>query len=266
MSNVMDLFRLDGKKALVTGGGRGLGYFAAEALAEAGADVAICGRDVSGKLEEAASRLRETGRDCFALKCDVSLEDEVVEVARQLRERWGRCDVLVNNAGIGGMFPSAQLSVEAWDTMMAVNLRGMFLCSREIGKLMIEQGSGCIINVSSENGQVGFSTGMTAYATSKIGAVGLTRSLAVEWGRHGIRVNAILPGNMEEGMMEAMKDRESPFFKMAGETMLRLIPLGSFGTGDDMKGATVYLASPAGRYVSGAKLVLDGGFTINAGL
>ena len=149
---------------------------------------------------------------------------------------------------------------------MATNLRGTFLCCRELAKLMIRQKSGSIINVSSENGQVGFRAGMAPYATAKIGVIGLTRSLAVEWGAHGIRVNAVLPGNMQEGMMEALQDEQSAMYRFMGEAMLNLIPLGAFGTGDDMKGACVFLASDAGRYVSGAKIVVDGGFVINAGL
>ncbi len=104
------------------------------------------------------------------------------------------------------------------------------------------------------------------HAKTEDGVIGLTRSLAVEWGKQNIRVNALLPGNMEEGMMEAMKDKESPFYKLAGEALLNLIPLNNFGTADDMKGATVFLASDASRYVTGAKLVFDGGFTINAGV
>jgi NAD(P)-dependent dehydrogenase (short-subunit alcohol dehydrogenase family) len=107
---------------------------------------------------------------------------------------------------------------------------------------------------------------MAAYATTKIGVIGLTRSLAVEWGKHGINVNAILPGNMEEGMMELLKDREGPMFQAIGKPLLRLIPTGDFGSADDIKGAALFLASPAGRYVNGAKLVVDGGFTINAGI
>jgi NAD(P)-dependent dehydrogenase (short-subunit alcohol dehydrogenase family) len=150
--------------------------------------------------------------------------------------------------------------------MMNINLLGTFQCCREIGKLMIEQCSGSIINFSSENGQVGFSTGMTAYATTKTGIVGLSRSLAVEWGKFNIRVNALLPGNMEEGMMEALKDRQSPFFQLAGEPLLKMTPLNRFGNGEDIKGAVVFLASNASSYISGAKIVLDGGFTINAGL
>jgi NAD(P)-dependent dehydrogenase (short-subunit alcohol dehydrogenase family) len=265
MTHALDLYKLDGKIALVTGGSRGLGYFAAEGLAEAGADIAICGRDMTGKLDDAVQRLKSLGRDCIAIKCDVSNEDDVTQMAGRVKEHYGRCDILVNNAGMGAMIPSVQMTADSWNAMMATNLTGTFLCCREIGKLMIEQKSGSIINLSSENGQVGFSFGMTAYATTKIGVIGLTRSLAVEWGKLGIRVNALLPGNMQEGMMEAMKDTDSPLYRMAGQTLLRLIPLNGFGTGDDIKGAIVYLASDAGRYVTGAKVVVDGGFIINAG-
>jgi gluconate 5-dehydrogenase len=266
MTHALDLFKLDGKVALVAGGSRGLGYFAAEGMAEAGADVVICGRGLHGDLEEAAGRLKKTGRNILAVKCDVSREEEVVHLAQQVKEQFDRCDILVNSAGIGAMVPTVQMTSEAWTNMMNINLLGTFQCCREIGKIMIEQGSGSIINFSSENGQVGFSTGMTAYATTKIGLVGLSRSLAVEWGNHNIRVNALLPGNMEEGMMEALKDRQSPFYQLAGEPLLNMTPIHRFGGGDDIKGAVVFLASDASCYISGAKIVVDGGFTINAGL
>jgi len=266
MTHALDLFKLDGKVALVTGGSKGLGYFAAEGLAEAGADVAICGRGMSASLDDALEHLKKTGRDCIAIKCDVSKEDDVIRMATAVKDHYGKCDILVNSAGIGAMLPSVDLSAEEWTNMMNINLLGTFLCCREFGKIMIEQGGGNIINFSSENGQVGFAVGMAPYATSKIGLVGLSRSLAVEWGKHNIRVNAILPGNMEEGMMEMLKDRESPFFQFVGDAMLKLIPLNNFGIGNDIKGAIVFLASEAARYVSGAKLVVDGGFTINAGL
>ncbi len=265
MAHALDLFKLDGKVALVTGGSKGLGYFAAEGLAEAGADVAICGRDISAGLDDAVEKLKKIGRDCIAIKCDISKEEEVIRMAQSMKDHYDKCDILINSAGLGAMLPSVDVSADDWTYMMNTNLLGTFLCCREIGKIMIEQGSGNITNFSSENGQVGFATGMAPYATSKIGIVGLTRSLAVEWGRHNIRVNAILPGNMEEGMMELLKDRESPFFQYVGDAMLKMIPLNNFGIGDDIKGAIVYLSSEAARYVSGAKIVVDGGFTINSG-
>jgi NAD(P)-dependent dehydrogenase (short-subunit alcohol dehydrogenase family) len=266
MTHALDLFKLEGKVALVTGGGRGLGYFAAEGLAQAGADVAVCGRDIGGNLDSAVQKLKATGRKVIAIKCDITQEDQVLRMAEEMKEHYGRCDILVNNAGIGGMIPSVQMTSRDWVNMMNVNLLGTFQCCREIGKMMIDQKNGSIINFSSENGQVGFSSGMAAYATSKIGIIGLSRSLAVEWGIHNIRVNAILPGNMEEGMMETLKDKESFLYQMAGEAMLNLTPLKSFGNGDDIKGAIIFLASEASRYVSGAKIVVDGGFTINSGL
>jgi gluconate 5-dehydrogenase len=266
MTHAMELFNLNDKVALVTGGGRGLGYFAAEGLVEAGANVAICGRNISGDLDDAVQKLKEKNRNCIAIKCNIENEDEVKQMAQKMRDHYGKCNILVNNAGISGIIPSEQMTSAAWNQMINTNLTGTFQCCREIGKLMIEQRSGNIINFSSENGQVGFSLGMTAYATTKIGIVGLSRSLAVEWGKHNIRVNAILPGNMEEGMMEEMKNKESMFYQFAGENLLNLTPLSRFGTGDDIKGAIVFLASEASSYISGAKLVVDGGFTINGGL
>ncbi len=266
MTHISDLFKLDGKVALVTGGGRGLGYFSAEGLTEAGADVAICGRDIHGKLDNALEKLKKSGRDCISIKCDVSKEIEVKQMAKTIKNYYGKCDILVNNAGIGDVAPSKTYSLSRWNNLINTNLTGTFLCCREIGKMMIRQKNGRIINFSSENGQVGFSVGMTAYATTKIGIIGLTRSLAVEWGKYNIKVNAILPGNMEEGMMLVLKDKNGPMYKTIGEPLLKLIPLKRFGSGDDIKGAIVFLASEASSYISGAKIVVDGGFTINAGI
>ena len=268
MTHVKDLFNLDGKVALVTGGGRGLGYFSAEGLVEAGANVAICGRNIHGKLDDAVKKLQSLrdGCDCIAIKCDVTQEEEVKQMATTVKDHYGKCDVLINNAGITDARPSKSFSIKRWNEMIAVNLTGTFSCCKYIGKLMIKQKSGNIINYSSENGQVGFTLGMTAYATTKIGIVGLTRSLAVEWGRHNIRVNAILPGNMEEGMMEMMKDKEGVMYQAMGEQLLNKTPIRRFGSADDIKGTIVFLASDASSYVTGAKIVLDGGFTIHAGV
>jgi len=266
LPNVLDLFKLDGKVSLVTGGGRGLGFFSAEALAEAGSNVAICGRDLHGKLDIAIAKLKETGRDCIAIKCDITNEDEVRQMVEKMKDYYGKCDILVNNAGIGDISPSKSMSLKRWNEILNTNLTGAFLCCREFGKLMIKQNFGNIINFSSENGQVGFAIGMAAYATTKIGIIGLTRSLAVEWGKYNIRVNAILPGNMEEGMMEMLKDKNGAFYKTYGEQILRKIPLKRFGDSDAIKGAIVFLASDASRYISGANILVDAGFTINAGL
>jgi gluconate 5-dehydrogenase len=268
MTHISDLFSLEGKVALVTGGGKGLGYFAAEGLVEAGADVAICGRDIHGKLEDAVDKLKKIGGDCMSIKCDVTIEEDVKQMATMMKEHYGKCDILVNNAGISDSAQSKTYSLERWKKVIDTNITGTFLCCREIGTMMIEQNGGSIINISSLNGQSGASVraGMTAYATSKVGVIGLTRTLAVEWGRYNIRVNAILPGNMEEGMMEFLQDKDSPPYKMVGIPLLKITPLNRFGSGDDIKGIVVFLASKASSYISGEKILVDGAITINFGL
>ncbi|MFW9896381.1 MAG: SDR family NAD(P)-dependent oxidoreductase [Candidatus Thorarchaeota archaeon] len=266
MTHISDLYRLNGLVGLVTGGGKGLGYFSAEGLVESGAKVAICGRDITGKLDVAVDKLNKIGGDCISIKCDVTNEDEVKRMASIMNGQFGKCDILINSAGVSDIGPSNMYSLERWKNIIDTNITGTFLCCREIGKMMINQKNGSIINFSSENGQVGFSAGMTAYATSKIGVIGLSRSLAVEWGRYNIRVNAILPGNMQEGMMEYLQDLNHPMYKLAGVPLLNLIPLKRFGNGDDIKGTIVFLASKGGSYITGASIVVDGGFTINAGL
>lgn len=268
MTHIADLFKLNGKVALITGGGKGLGYFSAEGLAEAGADIAICGRDIHGKLDKAVEKLKEITGNCMAIKCDITKEGDVKQMAQIMKENFGKCDILVNNAGISDVAPSKTYSLKKWKDIIDTNITGTFLCCREIGKMMIRQKSGSIINISSLNGQSGASFGMgfTAYATSKVGVIGLTRTLAVEWGKYNIRVNAILPGNMEEGMMEFLQDKDSPMYKMMGIPLLNLTPIRRFGSGDDIKGTVVFLASKAGSYISGEKILVDGGITINVGV
>lgn len=266
MTHALELFRLDGKVAIVTGAARGLGYAMAEGLAEAGANVAVCGRGRRGSLDEVAERLSALGRDCIAIRCDVSDEADVLAMTEQVESHYGQCDILVNNAGISAIKPTVDYDADAWSRMMDINLKGAFLCSREAGKRMIARAQGgSIINISSLNGQVGIPLGMAAYAASKIGVIGLTRSLAVEWGPHGIRVNAILPGNMADGMMDFLKNTEGGAYRAVAPSLLNRIPMQSFGTADDMKGAAVFLASDASRYISGEQILVDGACTINGG-
>ena len=139
MTHISDLFNLEGKVALVTGGGKGLGYFSAEGLAESGADVAICGRDIHGKLNNAVEKLRKIGRDCISIKCDVTSEDDVKQMATKMKEHYGKCDILVNNAGISDMGQSQTYTMKRWKKVIDTNITGTFLCCREIGKMMIKQ-------------------------------------------------------------------------------------------------------------------------------
>jgi len=266
MTHITELFNLDGEVALVTGGGKGLGYFSAEGLVEAGADVVICGRDIHGKLDVAVEKLKKIGGDCIPIQCDITKEADVKNMAKTIKEHYGKCDILVNNAGIGYNGPSESYSLERWNKIMTTNVTGAFLCSREIGKMMIRQKQGSIINISSMTGQVGFSQGMTAYATSKTGLVGMSRSLAVEWGKFNVRVNAVLPGVMEEGMLERLQDKNGPSFKRMGDALLNITPINKFGNRDDIKGVVVFLAAKASSYITGAKILVDGGITINGGV
>ncbi|MCK5343097.1 MAG: SDR family oxidoreductase, partial [Candidatus Heimdallarchaeota archaeon] len=148
-----------------------MGYFSAEGLIEAGADVAICGRDIHGKLEIAIEKLKKIGGDCIPIKCDVTKEEDVQHMANTMEDYYGKCDILVNNAGISDTAQSKNYSLERWKNVIDTNITGTFLCCREIGKMMIKQKGGSIINISSLNGQSGASVGvgMTAYATSKVG-------------------------------------------------------------------------------------------------
>ena len=262
MRKIKELFNLNGKVALVTGGSKGLGYFSAQALAEAGADVAICSRDIHESLEVADKTLKDLGSNSLAIRCDIKNEDEVKKMAQKLKEYYGKCDILVNNAAISKNMPSKNMSLRRWNDVMNTNLTGTFICSREIGKLMIRKKSGVIINISSIAAEKGSLFGCIAYFSTKTGILGLTRKLAVEWGKYNIRVNAILPGVFAEGMTENLKNKDDPLYKQVGEYNLQTIPLGRFGFGEDIKGPIVFLASEASKYISGITLRVDAGHNI----
>ncbi|MBX6763914.1 MAG: SDR family oxidoreductase [Rubrobacteraceae bacterium] len=253
----LDLFRLDGKTALVTGGGRGLGRQMAEALSEAGANVVICSRRME-QLEEARRGMEKAGGRVLALACDVTEPEDVERVVSAAFEEFGGVDVLVNNSGATWGAPAVEMPLEKFDHVLRVNVRGTFLMSQAVGRRMIERGSGgVIVNVSSVAGLVGGNPEYmqtVGYSSSKGAVISMTRDLATAWARHGIRVNAVAPGwfptKMSRGLME-----------MFGERMLADIPMGRFGEPDDIKGVVVFLASPASSYMTGQTVVVDGGAT-----
>ena len=261
--NVMDMFRLGGRIAMVTGGCQNLGLDMATALGEAGADLAITSRD-AGKAAAAAAELREKlGVKVLPLGLDVTEEAAVDEAFAKVEAEFGGLDILVNNAGGGrGRTPFEKRPKSDWDYTLNVNLTGTFLCSRRAAQVMIGQGSGCIINIASISGMVGRDRSVYEgspdmvpnhpdYSASKAGVIGLTLDLAAYLGPRGIRVNAISPGGFERGQPEEFIRRYS------AKTML-----GRMGRdGQDLKGAVVYLASDAASYVTGHNLVVDGGFT-----
>ena len=255
--STLDLFRLDGRTAIVTGGGRGLGRYMAEALSEAGANVALCARK-KDPLEEVRREIEDRGGKAIALECDVTDPESVEGVVSAAVESFGGVDILVNNSGATWGAPAAEMPVEKFDQVIAVNLRGSFLMAQAVGRRMIEAGAGGnIINISSVAGLVGGHPDYMqtiGYSSSKGAIISMTRDLATSWAPHDISVNAIAPGwfptKMSGGLIEKFEER-----------MLDGIPLHRFGNPEDLKGVVVFLASPAAAYMTGQTIAVDGGAT-----
>jgi len=255
--NTLDLFRLDGRTAIVTGGGRGLGRYMAEALSDAGANVVLCSRTVE-PLEEVRVEIEERGGRALALPCDVTEGEDVKRVVSEAEGTFGSVDVLVNSSGATWGAPPAEMPPEKFDQVIAVNVRGTFLMSQAAGRRMIERGSGgTIVNISSVAGLVGGNPDYmqtVGYNSSKGAIISMTRDLATSWAKHNITVNAIAPGwfptRMSSGLIERFE-----------EAMLSDIPLGRFGNPEDLKGVVVFLVSPAAAYITGQTVVVDGGAT-----
>jgi NAD(P)-dependent dehydrogenase (short-subunit alcohol dehydrogenase family) len=256
--NVRDLFDLDGRTAIVTGGGTGIGLQMADALAELGANVVVCGRDGERCERVAAELERDRGVRCAGLPCDVSSPADVARLVAETRDRFGRIDVLVNNAGTAWADPVEDTPLRGWQKVVDVNLTGVFLCSQAVGRVMIAQGGGKIVNIASITGLRGQppeDLDAIAYSTTKGAVVAFTRDLATKWARHGIAVNAIAPGWFPTDLSQPVLDR-------AGDRLTAGIPMRRYGGDSDLKGAIAYLASPASDYVTGHTLVVDGGATI----
>jgi NAD(P)-dependent dehydrogenase (short-subunit alcohol dehydrogenase family) len=247
---VLESFDLTGSLALVTGAGRGIGEACALGLARAGADLVLVSRS-RDQLELVAGRVEEIGRRARVAPCDVTSADDV----RTLAERADSVDVLVNGAGTNVPESFLEVAERTFDTLLAVNLKGTFLVSQAIGRSMADRGRGSIVNVSSQMGHVG-GPNRTVYCASKHGVEGLTKAMALDLAPRGIRVNAIAPTYIETPMTSAFF--ADPQFR--AETVAR-IPLGRVGRVDDVVGAVVYLASPAASLVTGASLLVDGGYT-----
>lgn len=246
------LFDLKGKTALVTGGGRGLGKAMAFGLAQHGADIALSD---TIDLLEAVNDIKALGRKAIGIRADVTVQDEIKEMVDETVAGLGRLDILVNNAGIFRMSSADQMRAEDWDAVMSVNLRGQFLSAREAVPHMIRQKSGKIINISSVAGLAAFA-GSAAYNASKAGLILLTKTLAAEWGKYNIQVNAVCPGLFETPMTaEFLKDSEFM------EYIKGRVPLSRAGLPHELAGTAVFLASRASDYMTGHALVIDGGWT-----
>ncbi|KNZ31693.1 MAG: gluconate 5-dehydrogenase [Methylibium sp. NZG] len=252
---VHQLFDLSGKTALVTGGSRGLGLQIAESLGQAGARVLLTSRKAAD-LEEAAAHLQALGIDTRWVAADASQPTEVARVADEAMQRLGQVDILVNNAGAAWGAPAEDHPLEAWDKVMDLNIRSIFLMSQAVAKRsMIPRMQGRIINVASIAGLAGNTPQMTtvAYNTSKGAVVNFTRALAGEWGKYNINVNALAPGFFPSKMTKATLERFGP------GGLASHAPLKRIGDDDDLKGAALLFASAAGKHITGQILAVDGG-------
>jgi 3-oxoacyl-[acyl-carrier protein] reductase len=250
-------YSLEGKTALVTGagrGGRGIGRGIALALAEAGADVCITSRSTLADAEAVAEAVRELGRKGVAVQCDVADAASVESLFEQALAGLGQIDILVNNAGITRDGLLLRMTEEAWDSVLDANLKGAFLCTRAAAKIMVKQRSGRIINITSVMGQIG-NPGQANYSASKAGLIGFTRTVARELGARGITVNAVAPGFIDTNMTDALPEN-------LREGILAKIPLGRFGSPEDVGAAVTFLASEAASYITGQTLTVDGGMIV----
>jgi NAD(P)-dependent dehydrogenase (short-subunit alcohol dehydrogenase family) len=252
--NGLRQFSLEGKVAVVTGSSRGIGRAIAEGLAGAGAAVAVNGRN-SEATQTVAAAIAAAGAKSLAVPADISKPEDVARLIDVTVATFGRLDILVNNAGISPYYKPAEAMTEAeWDEIMRVNLKGVFLCCQAAGRVMIPQGSGRIINISSIAGKVALPR-LIAYSSAKGAINQLTRVLAVEWAPHQILVNAIAPGYIETDLTKGLRENPKRL-----ETMIRQIPLGRLGKPTEVVGAAIYLASDAASYVTGQMLDIDGGW------
>ena len=246
-------FSLEGKVAVVTGGSRGIGRAIALGLAEAGADVVVTSRKLPD-LEEVAAEIRKLGRKAMPIAAHIGKMESIQPLVDAVMKEFGRIDILVNNAGTILRMPAAEHPDDYWDTILEVNLTAQFVLAREFGKDMVERGKGKIIFTAS---LLTFQGGITVpgYAASKGGVGQLTKALANEWAPHGVNVNAIAPGYIATDNTQALRDNPT-----RSRQILERIPVGRWGTPDDFKGISVFLASEASNYMNGAIVLVDGGW------
>lgn len=252
----MELFDLTGRSAIVTGGSRGLGKEMAEGLAEAGASLMLCARRAEW-LDETVEEFKGRGFEVESMLCDTSVADEVQTVVDATVEKFGKVDILINNAGISWGAMPEEMPLEKWQKVVDVNLTGCFLFAQAAGREMLKQGSGSIINITSISGITSSANGpfYAGYVASKAGLIGLTRELAASWGRRGIRVNAIAPGFFRSRLAD-------PVIDIYENAIRENNPIPRIGEEGELKGAAVFLASDASSYVTGQTIVVDGGMTV----
>lgn len=250
----MEIFDLNAKVAIVTGSTRGLGEVAAMALAKAGADIAVCGRNTVD-LERVSSAIREMGRDSAGFVLDVTSKESVHEGLDRILKHFGKVDILVNNAGLNHRAPVLDFPEEAWDLVLSTNLKGYFLVAQTVVPQMLERGYGKVINMSSILGKVALPNQL-AYASAKGGVDQMTKVMALEWAKQGVRVNAIGPTYFETEMVKQIRDDPERFAFIKERT-----PMGRWGYLPELEGIVIFLAAPASDFITGQTIYIDGGWT-----
>jgi len=248
------MFELKGKTAIVTGASRGIGEAIAKGFAKAGADLVLVSRNLSA-LEKVAKEIEGIGRKALPMAADIGNPDDIQKTVAAALKIFPRIDILVNNAGISPVLKKAEeMDLKDWEQIVRVNLTGTFLFCQAVGKVMIQQGGGKIINMATVGAVVGFPR-QIGYCATKGGILQLTKVLAIEWTRYNIQVNAIGPAYLETELTKGMRESQ-----IISENLLRRTPMGRFGKPEEIVGAAIYLASDASSYVTGQTLFVDGGW------
>ena len=258
--SIFDRFRLDNKRLFITGGSRGLGREMALAIADAGGSVILVGRDPQS-LQKTAKEIRDLSREAWTIEADIGLPDQCQSACENALANHGPIDILINNVGGRRInIPTERMPLEQWQTIIDLNLTSSFLCTKLIGGAMVQQGQGGrVINIASISGMiVNQEIGGRSYEASKAAMIHFTRATAADWAPHNVTVNAICPG----GFMTEPNIRWSAKHPQMIETFKRQIPAGDFGPPEDLGPLAVYLASDASRYMTGAVIVIDGGYTL----
>ncbi len=250
----LEIFDLHGKSAMVTGSTRGLGEVAAKALAKAGADVAVCGR-TEADLKRVSGEIKALGREAEGFHMDVTSKASIVQAVDEILNRFGKIDILVNNAGVNHRVEVLEYPEEKWDLVINTNLKGYFLVTQAVVPQMLERGYGKVINMSSIFGEVVLPMQL-AYAASKGGVNQITKVMALEWAKKGVRVNAIAPTYFETEFVTQIRNDPERFNFINERT-----PMGRWGQPEELEGTVIFLATPASDFITGQTIYIDGGWT-----